>query len=116
MPIPGDNPQLDAETRVPILIGMSVAFVTLSTVVVLLRLYTRYFVVCAPGPDDHTIAFAQILSIGVSAATILREFPTWSLCVHILTLFLAIEAKFDLGKHVWMVKPENSMKQLKVCV
>jgi len=78
LPTPGENPQLDAETRVPILIGMSVAFVTLSTVVVVLRLYTRFFVVCSPGPDDLTIVFAQILSVGVSAATILREFQSSS--------------------------------------
>ncbi|KAK3328765.1 hypothetical protein B0H66DRAFT_596382 [Apodospora peruviana] len=94
VPVPGENPQLDAETRVPLLIGMSVAFVALSTLVVGLRLYTRYFVVSALGPDDLTISIAQVLSIGVSVATVLQ-------------------AKYDLGRHVWMVSPDDSIRQLK---
>ncbi|KAK3335121.1 hypothetical protein B0T19DRAFT_395014 [Cercophora scortea] len=94
MPIPGENPQLDAETRVPIVVGVSVAFVAVSTVVVLLRLYTRYAIVSAPGPDDLTIAIAQVLSIGVSVATILQ-------------------GEFLLGRHVWMVSADESIKQLK---
>lgn len=72
MPIPGDDPERDAETMAPTLIGISIGFVALSTTVVVLRLYTRYFVVYSPGPDDFTIAVAQVLSIGVSVATILR--------------------------------------------
>ncbi|KAK3693293.1 hypothetical protein B0T22DRAFT_37389 [Podospora appendiculata] len=94
MPVPGENPRLDAETRVPTVVGVSVVFVAVSTVVVLLRLYTRYAIVSAPGPDDLTIAIAQVLSIGVSVATILQ-------------------GEFLLGRHVWMVSADESIKQLK---
>lgn len=60
MPAPGENPTLDAETRVPILIGVSVAFMILSVTVVLLRLFTRYAVVKALGSDDYTILIAVV--------------------------------------------------------
>ncbi|KAK0657981.1 hypothetical protein B0T16DRAFT_402843 [Cercophora newfieldiana] len=94
MPVPGENPELDAETAVPTLIGVSVAFVAASTILVALRLYTRCFVVRAPGLDDLTITIAQVLSIGVSIVTILQ-------------------AKYALGRHVWMVSPEDNISQLK---
>ena len=95
MPVPGDNPELDAETMVPALIGVSVAFASVSTVIVALRLYTRFAIVSAPGGDDLTIAIAQVLSIGVSVVTILQ-------------------AKYGLGHHSWMVSPEDGINQLKV--
>ena len=60
LPRPGQFPELDAETRVPALIGVSVAFATASTIAVGLRLYTRGFVIRALGIDDATIAFAQV--------------------------------------------------------
>ena len=60
LPIPGQFPELDAETRVPILVGMSTGFVLASTIAVGLRLYTRGFVVRNLGMDDATIAFAQV--------------------------------------------------------
>jgi hypothetical protein len=72
LPQPGQNPELDAETRVPILIGTSVGFAALSLMVVLLRLYTRAKVVHAVGYDDYTIFIAMLLSIAVSVVTILR--------------------------------------------
>jgi len=74
-PVPGENPALDAETRVPILIGTSVAFAVLASFVVLLRLFTRYAVVKAVGADDVTITVAMVLSVGVSAITIIRTAP-----------------------------------------
>jgi len=73
MPVPGENPELDAETSVPTLVGVSIGLVSVSTLVVSLRLYTRCFVVRSPGADDLTIGLAQILSIGVSIVTILRQ-------------------------------------------
>ncbi|KAK0719245.1 hypothetical protein B0H67DRAFT_486181 [Lasiosphaeris hirsuta] len=94
MPVPGENPAVDAETTVPIIVGISIAFVAVSTVIVLLRLYTRYVIVRSPGSDDVTIAIAQVLSIGVSVATILQT-------------------KYALGRHSWMVSPEDTMAQLK---
>ncbi|KAK1752765.1 hypothetical protein QBC47DRAFT_389229 [Echria macrotheca] len=94
LPKPGDNPEVDNETLVPTLVGMSIAFVSLSSLIVALRLYTRCAIVRSPGPDDLTIAIAQVLSVGVSVVTILQ-------------------AKYGLGRHVWMVSQEDSLTQLK---
>ncbi|CAI4219643.1 unnamed protein product [Parascedosporium putredinis] len=94
LPVKGQYPELDAETRVPILVGISIAFALASTIAVLLRLYTRTFILRTLGWDDATIAFAQVLSIGVSIITILQ-------------------AKYALGIHVWMTTEDGSMDQLK---
>ncbi|KAK1762900.1 hypothetical protein QBC33DRAFT_253416 [Phialemonium atrogriseum] len=94
MPFKGEFPELDAETRVPLLVGISIGFLCVSTVAVLLRLYTRYIVVKSPGSDDATIAIAQVLAIGVSITTILQ-------------------AKYGLGHHVWLVSDDDNTKQLK---
>jgi hypothetical protein len=95
MPVPGENPQRDAESMAPTLVGVSVTFAAVSTVIVALRLYTRFAIVGAPGGDDLTIAIAQVLSIGVSVVTVLQ-------------------AKYGLGRHSWMVSPEDGISQLKV--
>lgn len=60
LPVKGQYPELDAETRVPILVGISIAFALASTIVVLLRLYTRTFILRTLGWDDATITFAQV--------------------------------------------------------
>jgi hypothetical protein len=62
MPVPGENPALDAETQMPTLMGISIAFGSVSTIIVLLRLYTRFHIIRSPGLDDYTIAFAQVRS------------------------------------------------------
>ncbi|KAH8898089.1 hypothetical protein GQ53DRAFT_678044, partial [Thozetella sp. PMI_491] len=92
-PNPGDYPELDAETRVPILVGVSIAFLAFSSIMVLLRLYTRFFVVRSAGADDYTIVFAQVLNIGVAVTTILQ-------------------ANYGLGRHVWLVDQVTTIKQL----
>ncbi|KAK3342001.1 hypothetical protein B0T25DRAFT_438833, partial [Lasiosphaeria hispida] len=94
MPVPGENPEVDAETTVPIIVGISIAFVAVSTIIVLLRLYTRCVIVGSPGADDVTIAIAQVLSIGVSVATILQT-------------------KYALGRHSWVVSADGTIAQLK---
>lgn len=43
----------------------------LSTVVVLLRLYTRQFILKTAGADDWTMGLAQLLSIAAGTSTIL---------------------------------------------
>jgi hypothetical protein len=60
MPAPGDNPELDAQTRVPLLWAISIVFIVISSVAVLLRLYTRQFVVRNVGLDDVTIVAAVV--------------------------------------------------------
>jgi hypothetical protein len=69
MPVPGENPELDAQTRVPLLWGIAIAFLVLSGTAVLLRLYTRQFVVRNVGLDDVTIAVAFVSLIGDAIAT-----------------------------------------------
>lgn len=60
LPTPGEFPSLDVETQVPIIIGVASAFLALSTIMVLARLYTRYGLIKVAGDDDITIAVAQV--------------------------------------------------------
>lgn len=60
LPDPGEFPKLDVETQVPIIIGVCSAFMILSTIIVALRLYTRYRLIKASGEDDITIGVAQV--------------------------------------------------------
>lgn len=60
LPRPGEFPNLDSQTQVPIIIGVCAAFMALSTLMVILRLYTRYGLIKAAGEDDITIAVAQV--------------------------------------------------------
>lgn len=92
--IPGEDPVLDAETRVPILIGTAVAFSVATSLVVLLRMYTRHAIVHAPGVDDYTMLAAAILAVGVTVSTILQ-------------------AQNGLGRHAWLVTDAETMVQLK---
>lgn len=59
-PEPGEYPDLDAQTQVSIIIGVCAAFMVLSTLVVSLRIYTRYGLIKAAGEDDITIVVAQV--------------------------------------------------------
>lgn len=61
--VPGEDPALDAETRVPTLIGTSIAFCIAASLVVMLRMYTRHFIVRSPGSDDYTMGIAAVRSI-----------------------------------------------------
>lgn len=66
-PEPGEFPQLDVESQVPIIIGVSAAFMVGSTIIVALRLYTRYGLIKAGGNDDVTIGVAQVCATSVFA-------------------------------------------------
>ncbi|OAA65340.1 hypothetical protein SPI_02127 [Niveomyces insectorum RCEF 264] len=92
--VAGQNPALDAQTRVPILVGTALAFTIVSSLVVLLRLYTRYAVVHSAGIDDYTMLVAAILAIGVTVSTILQ-------------------ADNGLGRHQWLVTHTENLIQLK---
>ncbi|KAJ0114185.1 hypothetical protein J7T55_008020 [Diaporthe amygdali] len=61
LPEPGDFPELDAQTQVPVIIAISVVLVLFSATLVLLRLHTRYRVIKAAGLDDISIGVAQLL-------------------------------------------------------
>lgn len=60
LPEPGEYPHLDVQTQVPIVVGISSTFLVLSTIVVGLRLYTRYGLIKVAGDDDITIGVAQV--------------------------------------------------------
>lgn len=60
LPKPGQFPSLDVETQVPMIIGVTSAFLVLSTLMVVARLYTRYGLIKVAGEDDVTIAVAQV--------------------------------------------------------
>lgn len=50
---------------------VSAVLTGLSTIVVLLRLYTRQFILKTAGADDWTMGLAQLLSIAAGTSTIL---------------------------------------------
>lgn len=62
----GPNEHFDS--RGPVVLGVSAAVLTLSTVFVALRLVSRFFVVRKPGWDDYTMLLAWILAFGASFA------------------------------------------------
>ncbi|KAJ4391708.1 hypothetical protein N0V93_005328 [Gnomoniopsis smithogilvyi] len=95
LPKPGEFPSLDAETQVPIIIGVASAFLALSTIMVLARLYTRYGLIKVAGDDDITIAVAQVVNIGLVTTTILQS-------------------AYGLGRHTWMVNLADRTKQLEL--
>ncbi|CAK7199777.1 hypothetical protein SEUCBS139899_002460 [Sporothrix eucalyptigena] len=92
--VPGADPALDAQTRVPILIGTAIAFSIATSLVVILRMYTRQAIVRSLGIDDYTMLIAAILAIGVTISTILQ-------------------AENGLGRHAWLVTDAETMVQLK---
>ncbi|KAK0720187.1 hypothetical protein B0H67DRAFT_662214 [Lasiosphaeris hirsuta] len=85
---------LDTQSRFgEIVIILSIASVV-STIAVALRCYARLFILRCFGRDDGVMVAAQILSIGSAAA-------------------IGLEAHWGLGRHTWMVKPENIIPYMK---
>ncbi|CAN8097293.1 unnamed protein product [Discula destructiva] len=95
LPTPGEYPSLDAETQVPIIIGVTSAFLVLSTLIVAARLYTRYGLIKVAGEDDITIGVAQLINIGLVTTVILQS-------------------AYGLGRHTWMVGQDDRTKQLQL--
>ncbi len=60
MPVPGEDPALDAQTQVPVLIGTSVALLAAAFIVVALRIFTRKVIVKSMGADDIVMIFALV--------------------------------------------------------
>jgi uncharacterized membrane protein len=71
--MPAINAATQEESQAPLINALAIIFVVLSTVSVVLRLYTRKRVLDNLGADDVTISVAQILAIAVSVLTILGE-------------------------------------------
>lgn len=68
----GANDSLKGESLVPLINSLAIVFVILSTISVILRLYTRKTILNIVGADDLTISIAQVLAIAVSVLTVLR--------------------------------------------
>jgi hypothetical protein len=64
---------LIVESQTVLINSLAIIFVSLSTVSVLLRLYTRRHILDTFGADDLTITVAQFLAIAVSITTILGK-------------------------------------------
>jgi hypothetical protein len=90
-----DDVALQAESLAPLINTFAILFVVLSTVSVALRLYTRKQVLDAVGPDDISIAIAQVLAIVCSVTTVMEVF-------------------WGLGRHTKFVDSIVATKQLKV--
>lgn len=65
----------DGESQVTYIVAVLTVACALSTIVVVLRLFTRLRILNTVGADDFVMAFAQILTLG-SAATIFSGKPT----------------------------------------
>lgn len=60
LPQPGEYPDLDAQTQRPAIYTIAIVLVIFSGILVGLRLHTRYRLIKAAGPDDISIAVAQV--------------------------------------------------------
>lgn len=63
LPQPGEYPYLDAQTQRPAIYTISIVLVVLSAILVGLRLHTRYRLIKAAGPDDISIAVAEVCTV-----------------------------------------------------
>ncbi|KAN0090457.1 hypothetical protein V8E51_019036 [Hyaloscypha variabilis] len=88
-----ENPELDMQSRVGTIIGLSVGFAILSTIIVSCRIYTRV-ILKSIGIDDAAIIATQILAVGLSIVT-------------------CIEAHYGLGRHSWVLTQDEVIHQLK---
>lgn len=64
--------QRAADDMRPLLYSLTIVFTTLSFISVCLRLYTRKALLRIVGADDIAIAIAMLLSLGVTATTIVQ--------------------------------------------
>ncbi|KAK3936525.1 integral membrane protein [Diplogelasinospora grovesii] len=78
------NHALDGESKKAEIISILSVCCFLSTALVILRVFTRSYVVRAFGPDDWTLVVAQVLALGAA-----------------LTIFM--EQHFGLGQHIWTI-------------
>lgn len=68
---PDGSEVFSKDSQSGIVIIVSGVLTGLSTIVVLLRLYTRQFILKTAGADDWTMGLAQLLSISAGTSTML---------------------------------------------
>ena len=73
MATPTSDPAIDAETKMPEILGFLISGTILSTVAVVLRIITRAGILKRFGADDWTMVFTQVLNIGTAVAIGLGE-------------------------------------------
>ncbi|KAG6361698.1 hypothetical protein INS49_009926 [Diaporthe citri] len=88
---PDGSDVFSKESQSGTVIIVSAVLTGLSTVVVLLRLYTRQFILNTAGADDWTMGLAQLLSIAAGTSTML-------------------EAHYGLGRHIGTLSQENIVR------
>lgn len=54
---------LQHQTQAPTLVGVAVGFIAATVVIILLRMYTRIFMLRMAGPDDWSILVATVRSL-----------------------------------------------------
>lgn len=64
-----------SESLAPTLYSIAIAFQALALSSVVLRLYVRKRILRNFGPEDIAISVAEVLSLGVSVSTLLRQSP-----------------------------------------
>lgn len=52
--------ELEKQTQAPTLVAIALGFISATTVVILLRMYTRLFMLRMAGPDDWSILVAMV--------------------------------------------------------
>ncbi|KAF2993176.1 hypothetical protein E8E13_000879 [Curvularia kusanoi] len=73
---------------------VSTVFTVLASIVVALRLYTRFFLVRSPGIEDYGVSLAMLCSIG-------------------LTICIAFQAHWGMGQHIYDLDPFTMQESLK---
>ncbi|KAF2178728.1 hypothetical protein K469DRAFT_675252 [Zopfia rhizophila CBS 207.26] len=72
----------------------SAVFAGLAVIAVLLRLWTRFFIVRCPGIEDYFIMLSMLCSIG-------------------LTVCIGIQVEYGMGQHIWTLTPTDMRNSLK---
>ncbi|KAF9741478.1 integral membrane protein [Paraphaeosphaeria minitans] len=73
---------LDHNTRGRQAVILSSVFSAFATFTVLLRLYTRLFIIRCPGVEDYFVSIAMICSIGLNICIGIREYSRYSQYAH----------------------------------
>ncbi|KAK4147793.1 uncharacterized protein C8A04DRAFT_33899 [Dichotomopilus funicola] len=82
------------ESKQSLVIVISATFLALSTLAVLLRIYTRIYILELPGSDDWLVVVALFLALGTSIEAVL-------------------ELHWGMGLHVWLVTEEMVRQQMR---